>query len=401
MLSKKTFILVMMILMVPASYAQVLKFGMSVPLTGPAKFLGWQMKTGVETYFKRVNNMGGIYGNTLKLVALDDRYEPYLSQRNVSWLEADQELLAIVGNVGTPTAVVSVPIVNDKKILLFGTLSGAKILRNIPPDRYVINYRASYSQEAEVIIKALLDAGIKLNEIAFFTQNDSYGDAGYLGVVQALKDAGYSQDVINKIPHGRYTHNTTEIEAGLNTILKRREHLKVIIAIGAYKPIAKFIMQAKQYYPDAYYINVSFVGSEALLRELCKQNRKLCEEFSRNIVMTQVVPHYYSELPAAKDFIEDLHKAFPHADPSFVAFEGYLVAKLLVEGIKKAGPHPTRESIIDALESLSDVDIGIGFPLSLSKNKHQAVDKVWLATFKNLNSQVTIISIPALKLRSK
>lgn len=401
MRKKLLLILTIVALVIPAAYAKVLKFGMSAALTGPAQSLGLQMKTGIDAYFQRINRMGGIYGNTLQLVVFDDRYEPYLSQRNVSQIADDTAILAIIGNVGTPTAIVSVPIVNEKKILLFGTLSGAKILRDIPVSRYVINYRASYAQETEVIVKALLDSGIKPSEMAFFTQDDSYGDAGYLGIVQALQYAGYSKKVIDKIPHGRYTHNTVEIEDGLNEIIKHHKPIKAFIIVGAYKPVAKFIKQAKQYYPEAYYLNVSFVGSEALLNSLCKQNLVLCDEFSRNIIITQVVPHYYSKLPVAKDFIKDLHQAFPHAKPSFVAFEGYIVAKLLVEGLKKAGSHPTRENLIDALESLHKIDIGIGFPLILSKTKHQATDRVWPTIFQIMNSQVIIQPMPTFKLKRR
>lgn len=398
---KKLLILILAVLVVPAVYAKVLKFGMSAALTGSAGSLGMQMKMGIEAYFQRINRAGGVNGNTLKLVAFDDRYEPYLSKRNVLRMVADKDILAIIGNVGTPTAIVSVPIVKEGKILLFGTLSGAKILREVPVSRYIINYRASYAREAEVIVTALLNSGIKPDEMAFFTQDDSYGNAGYFGIVRALQYAGYSKKVINKIPHGRYTHNTTEIEEGLNEIIKHRKDIKAFIIVGAYQPVAKFIVQAKQYYPDAYYLNVSFVGSEALLNELCKQNHVLCVEFSRNIIITQVVPYYYSKLPAAREFIQDLRKAFPHAKPSFVAFEGYIVARLLVAGLRKTGPHPTRENIIDALESLNKVDIGLGFPIFLSKTNHQATDKVWPTIFEIMNSRVIIRPMPMFKLKRR
>ena len=368
------------------AYGKTLRFGMSAAFTGPAAALGTEMRQGIEAYFKKVNQSSGIHGNTLQLVAMDDRYEPYLSKRNMERLVKNKDILAIIGNVGTPTALVNVPIAIENKILLFGTFSGANVLRNNPPDRYVINYRASYAQEAEVLVKMLLQSGIKPQNMALFTQNDAYGNEGYLGTVQALEYAGFSREIIDKIPHGRYTHNTINVEPGLNKILKDGKHIDAFIIIGSYKPVAKFIKMAKEYFPDSYYLNVSFVGAIPLLQEICKKNRVLAKEYSKNIILAQTVPHYNSKLPAAKEFISSLHEFYPDAKPTFVSFEGYIVAKLLAKGLERAGRTPTRESLIDAFESLNKIDVGIGYPLTISKECHQASSKVWLTVFKyNVN----------------
>jgi ABC-type branched-subunit amino acid transport system substrate-binding protein len=370
------------LLFISVVQAKTLLLGMSAALTGPVRDLGQGMKLGIETYLNHVNQIGGVAGNKLQLIALDDRYEPYLAKRNMLKLARNKNVLAIVGNVGTPTAIVSVPIANEENILLFGTFSGADVLRNTPPDRYVMNYRASYAQEAAMMINSLIKAGIKPDQMAFFTQDDSYGDSGYLGAVHALELAGYSNKIIEQIPHGRYPHNTSNIEAGLQKILEAHKDISVFIMVGTYKPVVKFIKQAKQYYPKAHYLNISFVGAEALAAESCKKNRNLCAEYSKNIIMTQVVPHYDSDIPIAKEFIKNLQHFAPKAKPTFAVFEGYIVAKIITLGIKRAGSHPTRESLIDGLETITEANIGIGFPITFSKRRHQVSDKVWITVME-------------------
>ncbi|MEN8179819.1 MAG: ABC transporter substrate-binding protein [Pseudomonadota bacterium] len=192
------------------------------------------MKRGVEAYFKQVNK-SGINGNTLKLVALDDGYEPARAAPNMRKLIDEEKVIAVMGNVGTPTAIVSVPIANEKKTLLFGAFTGAGVLRQTPPDRYIINYRASYAEETAAMIDGLLNSGIKPEEIAFFTQNDGYGDAGYKGAMKALKVKGVANP--EKMAHGRYTRNTLNAEDGLGAILDAEIEPKAVIMVGAYGPL--------------------------------------------------------------------------------------------------------------------------------------------------------------------
>ena len=346
--------------------AAEIKVGMSTALSGPAQALGQGMKLGIEAYFNHVNQTG-VNGNTLKLVALDDGYEPAKAAPNMRQLIEDEKVIAVIGNVGTPTAIVSVPIANEKKTLLFGAFTGAGVLRNTPPDRYVINYRASYAEETAAMIDGLLNSGIKPEEIAFFTQNDGYGDAGYKGAMQALKAKGISNP--EKLAHGRYTRNTLNVEDGLGEILDAEVEPKAIIMVGAYAPCAKFIKMAKQDLPGVKFLNVSFVGSSALAKALGDQGD--------GVIITQVVPHYDAEHATVKEYREVLKAYDASAEPDFVSLEGYIVARLFVEGLKQAGASPNRENIIDALESLSSSSIELGNQLGLSNTEHQASHKLW------------------------
>ena len=225
-------------------FADTVKVGMSAAFSGPTAALGNGVKSGVEAYFKEINAKGGINGNTLELVGYDDGYEPAKASPNMEKLIDQDNVIAVIGNVGTPTAVVTVPIANEKKTLLFGAFTGAGLLRKSPPDRYIINYRASYADETSAMIQGLMSSGIKPEEIAFFTQNDGYGDAGYNGAVKALKDAGFAD--ADSLAHGRYTRNTTNVESGLATILDAEVEPKAVIMVGAYAPCAKFIQLAKE-----------------------------------------------------------------------------------------------------------------------------------------------------------
>jgi len=256
--------------------------------------------------------------------------------------------------------------------VLFGAFTGAGVLRKNPPERYVVNYRASYAEETAVMIDGLLSNGIKPEQIAFFTQNDGYGDAGYNGAIAALKAKGYAD--AEKLARGRYERNTDNVENGLGTILQAKVEPKAIIMVGAYAPCAKFIKLAKQDLPKTLFLNVSFVGSNALLKQL--------GDAAEGVIVTQVVPLYDGDDAGVKEYREAITAFKGDAQPGFVSLEGYIAARVFVEGLKKAGASANRESLIDALESLQDVDVGIGTKLTLSKQDHQASHQVWPTRIK-------------------
>lgn len=233
-----------------------------------------------------------------------------------------------------------------------------------PPDRYVINFRASYAEETAQMIDGIVnELGILPDEIGFFTQDDAYGDAGWEGAITALKTMGYHK--AEELPHGRYPRNTTDIEEGLSRLMDPRETVRAVILIGTYKPCAKFIRTARQLDFSPVFLNVSFVGSEPLVAEL--------GNLGDNVIVMQVVPSPQGETPAAKLFREIV----PPSRQSFVSFEGFLVARAFVECLQVAGPNATPESLIDALESGHAFDLGLNRTHSLSKQKHQFSQQVW------------------------
>lgn len=363
----------LVVILMPGTYAQAgeLKIGMSTALSGPAQALGQGVKLGVETYFHKVNAAGGIHGNKLKLIAEDDGYEPSRAAPNMRKL-ISQGVLAVIGNVGTPTAIVTVPIANELKTPFIGVFTGAGVLRKSPPDRYIINYRASYAEETAAMIDGLMSVGIKPAEIAFFTQNDGYGYAGYNGGIKALTAKGYAK--AKQLAHGRYTRNTINVEDGLSTILDAATEPKAIIMVGAYKPCAAFIKLAKEELPKVHFLNVSFVGSVALAKELGSSGD--------GVIITQVVPHFNDNLAAVKEYHAALKLFKASVSPGFVSLEGFLAAKIFVEGLKHAGPKPTRETLVDGLEKVKGFQLGTGVIVNYSKTEHQASHKVWPTIIK-------------------
>jgi len=339
-----------------------LKIGMSTVLSGPAQGLGRGMKAGVEAYFASVNKAGGVAGHPLQLIAIDDQYEPSRAAPNVRSLIDNDHVLAVVGNVGTPTAVVTVPIVNEKKVPLFGAFTGAGVLRKTPPDRYVFNVRASYADETAEMVRGLLEERhLDPSDLAFFTQDDAYGDAGFSGAVRALEAHGFKN--AERLPHGRYTRNTLDVEDALARLLDPRVNPKAVIMVGTYKPCAKFIKLAKKHGLRAVFANVSFVGSAELLAELGKD--------AEGVVITQVVPHWSAELPILAEYRAS------GLEPSFVSLEGFLVGRAFSEVLKVAGANPTPESFVEAAESGQEFDLGLGKKQALSKTRHGFSSSVW------------------------
>jgi ABC-type branched-subunit amino acid transport system substrate-binding protein len=348
--------------------------GMSTALSGPAADLGTNMHIGVLAGLERINRDGGIKGRKLRLMVMDDGYEPAQTAPNMRKLIAEKKVLAIIGNVGTPTAIAAIPIANELKTLFFGAYTGAGVLRNQPPDRYVINFRASYAEEVGTMIEALIrHGGVKTNEIAFFTQRDGYGDAGFSGGIAALKRYGLKDE--NIVLHTRYERNTLAVEDSVADILFANPSPRAIIMVGAYAPCAKFIKLAKQSGSKALFLNVSFVGSASLARGLGKG--------FENVIVTQVVPHYTANTPIIQGYREDLRKLSPALPLNFGSLEGYIAANIFIRALESLPGELNRETIVDALESMGDFDIGLGELLHLGPDDHQASHGVWPTILKD------------------
>lgn len=340
------------------------KLGMSTVLSGPSQALGQHMKHGVEAYFAWKNAAGGVHGRPLELVALDDGYEPARAASNMRTLIDQHQVFSVIGNVRTPTAAVTVPIANEKQVPLFGAFTGAGLLRKSPPDRYVVNFRASYAEETAEMVRGLVtELGIAPAQLAFFTQNDAYGDAGFNGAVQALKALGYADAA--RLPHGRYPRNTVDVEDAVSRLIDPRVRPRAVIMVGAYKPCAKFIKLARQRGLDALFVNVSFVGSEALLRELGPEGD--------GVVVTQVVPL----LDRSTALVKEFEAAVAPDARNFISLEGFAAARAFTVILEATGPQATRETFLDTLERGVPVDLGFGAPVALSPKDHQLSHRVW------------------------
>ncbi len=342
--------------------------GMSTALTGLTANTGLNARAGVRAAIEEINQAGGINGRMLHLISLDDGYEPQHTAPNMRRLIEEDRVLAIIGNVGTPTAVTAIPIASASKTLFFGALTGAGVLRTDPPNRYVINYRASYAEEAAAMVEALSqNLGLRPEEIAFFTQRDAYGDAGFAGGIAALKRHGLEDE--NRVAHGRYERNTLAVENALADILLHEPRVKAVIVVGTYAPCAEFIRLARQSGLDVPFLCISFVGAAPFAKALGTAGD--------GVIVTQVVPHFDADLPLAKDYRAAMSAWDPDAGFTFGSLEGYVVVRIFCHALKRVQGDPDREAIVDTLEALGEFDIGLGVPLRLGPGEHQASHRIW------------------------
>jgi branched-chain amino acid transport system substrate-binding protein len=346
-------------------------FGMAAPFTGPSKELGRQMKVGLDVSFGLANDAGGIHGRKVKLIALDDGYEPTRTREVVKELAEQRKVLGFVGNVGTPTAAVAVPYALERKMLFFGAFTGASLLRKDPPDRYVFNYRASYVEETSAMVRYLIEVRrFRPDQIAVFTQDDSFGDAGFQGVARTMRQ--YRKDPATLL-RVYFKRNTVDVLDAVRAVVARGDRIKAVIMVGTYRPAARFIEKVRDENPRMVFTNVSFVGSSALAEELAQ----LGPRYAQGAIVTQVVPLPSSRSTAVLRYQEALAKYAPGEKPDFVSLEGYIAGNVLLEGLRRAGKDLNTESLVNALENIRGLDLGLGTPISFSLSEHQGSHKVW------------------------
>jgi len=349
-----------------------IRLGISAAFTGSAKELGIQMKLGIQTAFNLINDAGGIHGRQLKLVAADDGYEPTRTAETMKELYEKEQVFGFVGNVGTPTAVVGLPYALERRTLFFGAFTGAGLLRRDPPDRYVFNYRASYAEETDAVVRYLVKMrGVRPEQIAVFAQQDAYGDSGFAGVAKAMRALrGGNEGTILRLD---YQRNTLDVDDAVARLRAHKIPIKAVVMVGAYRSCAKFIEKTRDVYPSMIYTNVSFVGSTALADELML----LGPRYANGVIVTQVVPAVDSYASTVLKYKTALAKYFPGVLPDYVSLEGYVAGSLLLEGLKRAGRQLDTEKLVEALETVRGFDMGLGTPISFGPTEHQGSHKVW------------------------
>ena len=325
--------------------------GQVAAMTGPAAQLGQRMRAGMQAYFAQVNAQGGVNGRAIKLVARDDGYEPARTVESLKALINDDKVFALAGSVGTPTGLAALPIVTAEKIPLVGMFTGAQGLRE-PFNRNIFHVRASYFDETERIVQHLTTLGIK--KIAVFYQNDAYGKAGLEGVERAL-----TRRQMKPVATGTVERNSVDVTKAIDSILKVEP--EAVVQISAYKSCAAFIKAARAKSYGGQFFNVSFVGSQALADELGAAGQ--------GVVISQVVPFpYVASTQIVRDYQQHMTAAGDR-NFDFSSMEGYLTARVLTEGLRRAGRSLTRDGLIAGLESMREVNLG-GFMINYSAKNH-------------------------------
>ncbi len=328
-----------------------IRIGGVMDLDGESKGLGLGMKAGLEAAFKGEQ----IQGRAIEFVVMNDFYVPENTVTATKQL-IEQGIFLMLGNVGTPTARVSLPILAENKIPAVGFFTGAELLR--PGVGDIINFRASYVQEVASIVEAALAAGVKPQEVCAYVQNDSYGMAGVLGVKAVLAKQANMAEVIQKLeqiialpgeaparngigPVGVYPRNTLIARDGYNS-LKSWENIsgnrcRLVVTVGTYSPIASFIGYARYKGENWIFSAVSFTGASNFTEALAKH------QVNDRVIMTQVVPPLDSSLP----IVEEARKSLG-GQISYVSLEGFIVGKMFLVIARQIKGEITRSNFLKA-----------------------------------------------------
>jgi len=350
-------------------------------LEGRSRGLGRGMRDGINAAFDGQK----VKGRSIEFATLNDSYNPSKTIAATEQL-VGRGIFAMLGNVGTPTAKVSLPMLDKAGVPAVGFFTGAGLLRPGPGD--VINYRASYVQETAAVIDAAIRSGLEPGEICAFVQNDAYGMAGIAGVKAALRKAGKSQEIVGKLdeimaqdgdnpfrngigPVGVYKRNTFSSREGYQS-LKDWEtssgfKCRLVVTVGAYASIANFVGYAAMKGENWTYSAVSFTGAENLKNALAEFG------VTENVIVTQVVPPLSSKLPIVKDARKALGSKL-----NYVSLEGYVVGRFMLQALNQIpGKEITRDLLMSTIKG-KRFDVG-GLVLDFS-NDNQGSDLV-VATY--------------------
>ena len=335
-------------------------FGQSAAFSGPAQQLGIDMRLGILAAFHEVNEAGGIHGRRLQLESLDDGYESGAAMSNTQMLIHEHKVFALIGAVGTPTSRASFLSAGFAGVPFIAPFTGAEFLRD-PQQSHVLNLRASYYQETEEMV-ARLTEDLGITRVAVFYQDDLFGKAGLTGAARALKRRG-----LEPVATGYYKRNTDAVTGAVFHIVEADP--EAVIMIGAYAPVAKAIVAVREE-ADPVFIAVSFVGADALARELGSDGN--------GVYVTQVVPFPEDDLvPVVARYRAALAAYDPTAATGFVSLEGYLAGRLAIAGLESCGLEVTQGCLLDAIRDGGAIDID-GFPLQYGPKDNQGSDAVFV-----------------------
>jgi branched-chain amino acid transport system substrate-binding protein len=323
------------------------------------------MKAGLDAAFEEANRKGGVHGRKIKLISVDDGYEPSKSIAATRKLIEDDKVFALIGAVGTPTAVATQPLAAAAKMPFIGAFTGAGFLRNPKLDN-VINIRASYDAETEAWVRHLTE-DLKVNKIAIFYQDDAYGRAGLSGFEKAMKKRG-----LPIVAEGTYERNTTAIKTALLAL--RKAQPEAVVMVGAYQPSAEFIKLARKIEFNPVFVNISFVGASALAKALGSEGA--------GVIVSQVVPFPWdASVKVIADYQAAIKASDPKAEPEFVSLEGYLVGRLAIAALERTGAEPTRAGLLRTIKESGTFDIG-GLQMTYGPGDNEGLDKVFMTVIQ-------------------
>lgn len=347
-----------------------IRFGIVMPFSGSVRETARLYKVGVDIAFAKTNDAGGVNGRMLKLIAADDNYDPNKTVEAMKQLYEKDQVFGYIGNFGTPTAVTGIPYALEHRALFFAPFTGAGVVRHDPPDRYVFNYRASYTEETDALVRYLVKIRrLQPRQIAVFAQNDSFGDSGYAGVAKAYRALGFNDASILRV---NYPRNTVDVDDAINQLRLQKVPVRAVIMVATTRAAAKFIEKTHDVFPGLLYANVSVVGST-----FASELMLLGPRFTNGVIVTQAVPAVSGYSSTVLEYKTALSKYAAGEAADYLSLEGYISATILIEAMKRVGPQLDTERLVDALEGMRNVDLGLGATLNFGRAEHQASHKVW------------------------
>jgi branched-chain amino acid transport system substrate-binding protein len=335
--------------------SSAITLGQSAAFTGTPSEEVNAATAGAKLYFEMVNKKGGVNGRKIVLESLDDGFDPKRTVDNTQAL-LKKGVFSLFLYRGTPTTEAILPLLSQARIPLIAPVSGATSLHE-PMNHYVFNVRPKYRTEIAAIVGQI--KGMGLSKIAALASNDSFGKDGVTGLNEATAQFGLPAATVFS-----YERNTVAVEDAVKKIFANSP--QAILLICTAKPCDAFIRQYRKLGGNQMIFALSNVNSKSFIEGL--------NAYSRGLSLTQVFPNIKnSTLPLVKEFL-----AAQTGDPvlqSYPAFEGYVSAKVLVEGLRKLGNAPTREGLINALEGMNGKDLG-GVSLNYSPTSHTGLTYV-------------------------
>jgi ABC-type branched-subunit amino acid transport system substrate-binding protein len=333
--------------------------GQSGPLTGSNKEFGEDIRDGANAYFEKVNAAGGVNGRKIELITLDDANDAKRSGDNGRILIEERGVLALFGYASATLSMPALPYAEKHHVPFVGPFTGAEPMRQFRP--FVYNVRASYADELEKMVEFYTTTGMKKFSILHY--DDAVGKENLAAVLAALSKRG-----LKPLSVGAVKRNQTDLGSAVAAVVGSAPD--VVIATTLYRTTADFIKQARKAGAAVQFASTSFVGASALAAELGSEGA--------GVVVAQVVPPYSkTSVPVVKEYQSAILKLFGKPNYSFTSLEAYIGAKVLVEGIRRAGPNPTREGLLKALDTMHNFDVG-GYLVDFSVQNHNGSNYVEL-----------------------
>jgi ABC-type branched-subunit amino acid transport system substrate-binding protein len=363
----------------PASKSKVVARGvfddsvvlaMVASFTGSNKERGKAMKIGWDTAIAEANEAGGIHGRKLRLVTFDDGYDPARTGPAMKEAVEVQGAFAIVGNVGTATAAIAAPYAGEHDAVFYGALSGGDGLRKTPPDRHVFNFRASLAAEAAAATRYLVDVRrIDPKRIATLEQDDDFGASGRRGAIKQLASYGVPESSVLKLA---YPRNTADLREAVAKLKERAADVDAVVMTATYKPAATFVRRGKDAGLKLFYTTVS-ADSGGLAEELVLSGHG----YTDDVLLTQVVPVPTSPATTLIRYRNALEKYASGEKPGSTSLEAWIGAQVFLEALRRAGRDLDTAKLVSSLESIQNLDLGIGASITFGPTDHQGCDVVW------------------------